>query len=262
MISGGDFPHPVRAVSWFPVSHLTRDRELVWLLLGGGPRRGCMRMSRGRRTFWVPGPDGRSLDKLSPHAEPQLFRPLDVRTWPDPLPPAAILQPPRPPLPNPKDRVRLRDRLAPAGAPPLPETIAYAAPGAITLLECEARLLRALKTDRALPDDDRAKLRVRSNWPATAPEPGDVPPEITRRWQPFEQDVGDYLTAMAWFAALSGAEKRLVRRRAAGASFIRMAEEDGGRSDEWARQQYIAAITRTWTIANDGRPGPHAMAAA
>lgn len=242
-------PSPVAVAQsrrWFPVSHLARENVPVVLLLGGGPVKGVMRRGRRHPTYWVPAADGAGLVKLAPFAEPSLWRPEDEATWPDPLPAPAVLQ--YPPLPRPEARPRAV--LAPAGAPPLPSAIAYSPAGSITLAECEARLLRALKTDRALPDTDRAKLRVRIQWPATAPEPGDYPPEISLRWQPFPEDVADYLVAMAWFAALPGFEKSLVRRRAAGASFARMAQEAGGRSDEWAKQQYVAALTRAWGIAN------------
>lgn len=244
-------PQPSLSGHWYSVSALP-ERVFVWLAITGqGPRVGCMILGRRGPRYVLRGARGEE-ERLQRHAEPTLFQPIDPTRWRFPLPPPRILQPEAPPLPPPHERRRAT--LAPAGQPPLPTAITYAAPGAITLAECEARLLRALKTDQALPDTDRAKLAVRANWPATGYEPGDYPPAINLRWRPFHEDVEDYLTAMAWFAALMGFERRLVRWRAAGFSFARIGEREGNRSDEWARQQYIGALTRAWRTANDGNP--------
>lgn len=232
---------------WFPVSGLSRERTLVWLMVAGKPVQGYMKRGRKLASWWVPAADGRGYEKVPRHAEPTLFRPLDGVAWEDPLPPPAVLQPePIPAYPA----IRQRANLAPPNAPPLPAAIPYSPRGKISLAECEARILRAIKTDRALPDTDKAKMAVRANWPATSAGPGDYPPEINLKWRPFPEDVADYLTAMGWYARLGCFEQRLIKRRALGASFLRMAEEEGGRSHEWARQQYIAAITRAWVLAN------------
>lgn len=234
---------------WFAIGALDRAEMAVWLRGATPvPVKGVMRESRRGRRYLVPGEDGRTLVAVARHHEPTLFQPLDIGRWPDPLPAPAILQPAPPPLRPPAERAKAR--LAPAGSPPLPEAIAYSPPGRIDIEECEARLIRALKTDRALPDTDKAKLAVRSQWPETAYAPGDWPPEITTRWTPFPEDVRDYLIAMAWFVRLNGFDRRLLRQRARGYSFGRMAEENGGRSDEWARQQYLGALTRGLYAAN------------
>lgn len=244
---------------YFPLSALERDKVPVWFRVYGLDVKGYLRTNkRGHRVIMVPGDDGRTMERAADHIQRDvsLWRPLDIASWPDPLPPPATLMD-LPPLPEPKARPS-GIRNAPAGEPLLPERIAYTAPPGIGYEECESRLIRALMTDRALPDTDRNKLKVRSNWPETGYGPGDYPPEIKTRWEPFKQDIADYLTAMGWFARLMGHERRLIRYRARGWGFIRIGEECGGRNDEWARQQYVRAVVRARDIANglvaDDRP--------
>ncbi len=249
-------PQPSLSGHWYSVSGLTRERTWVWMMITGqGPRLGYMVPGRGGARYVVRGPRGEE-ERVPRHATPSLFQPIAERPWPDPLPAPAVLQPDLEPLPDPSRRRKAH--LAPAGHPPLPTAIAYGPPGHIGLEECEARLLRALMTDRALPDTDRAKLGVRANWPETSYGPGDYPPGISLRWRPFPEDVQDYITAMGWFAALSKTERELVRLRAAGLSFARIGErlvpKGRGGSDELARQHYIQALTRALVIANDGHP--------
>lgn len=247
------------AVDWWAVAHLARERHIVWLKVGGVSVKGYMRaggkVGRPPR-YYVMGPDGRTPVKLAGHAEPTLWRPLEheLVAWAAKLPPPAVLQGDRGALPAlPPSLMRARFSASPQGAPLLPSAIPYSPPGAITMQECEARILRALKTDNALPNNEAAKLKVRANWPATGFGPGDYPPEISIRWRPFAEDLADYLTAMEWASKLQPAELRLVRRRALGASFTRIGDEEGGRGHEWARQQYIFAITAAWRHANRGQ---------
>lgn len=249
------------APDYYPLAALAREKVLVWLRAYETDVKGYVRVNkRGQRVIMIVGDDGRTMERAPDHLQRDvsLWRPLDAASWPDALP-AAVTMTIRAwaPLPPPQQRPR-GIRNAPAGAPLLPDKIAYAPPGQITYEECESRLIRALMTDRALPDTDRNKLKVRSNWPETGYGPGDYPPEIKTRWEPFKQDIADYLTAMGWFARLMGHERRLIRYRARGWGFIRIGEECGGRNDEWARQQYVRAVVRARDIANglvaDDRP--------
>ena len=257
------------APDYYPLAALGREKVLVWLRAYETDVKGYVRVNkRGQRVIMIVSDDGRTMERAPDHIQRDvsLWRPVDPVAWPDPLPAPAVLVAPSdahahparfPPLPAPEQRPR-GIRNAPVGAPLLPDKIAYAPPGQITYEECESRLIRTLMTDRALPDTDRNKLKVRSNWPETGYGPGDYPPEIKTRWEPFKQDIADYLTAMGWFARLMGHERRLIRYRARGWGFIRIGEECGGRNDEWARQQYVRAVVRARDIANglvaDNRP--------
>lgn len=236
---------------YFPLAALERERVLVWLALPVGEAKGYVRANKqGRRIVMLQADDG-VMERAAPHLQRDIsmWRPIDLASWPDPLPRPVTLMRDPPPLLAPELRPK-GNRNAPPGEPLLPEAIAYTAPPDIGYEECESRLIRALMTDRALPDTDRAKLKVRSNWPETGYGPGDYPPEIRTRWTPFPQDIADYLTAMAWFASLQEYERRLLRLRARGMSFVRMGEECGGRNDEWARQQYIRAVLEARNHAN------------
>jgi|GEM_PF-3799489 len=243
---------PDLAAPWYRLADLDREDELVWLrAVAGRIVKGVVRFTRKGQSVAVLTPDGRGLERVKSYAKPDLWQPFDPLAW-GPLPHPAVVQPEPPPLIRPRPA---REH-APAARPPLPEAIPYNPPGAIARAECEARLLRALKTDRALPDTDRLKLAVRTNWPETGYAPGDWPPEISLRWRPFPEDVSDYLVAMAWFARLEPFDRRLVRLRALGRSFRAIGEElrweKGAQSDEWARLRYAEAIDRALVIANRG----------
>lgn len=250
-LPGHVLDRPARATEpdWFSITHLP-ERQRVLMRNGASEFMGWMALSRrGRPIFYRVGRDGRA-EQLEAHAAPSLWRPQNAATWPWELPERAVVQPePAPPLPPPSQR-RKGIKLHLAGELPLPWAIEYAPAGKITLEHCEARLLRALKTDRFLPDRERAQMRVRVYGLETAPEPGDWPKGIELRWAPFPEDSQDYLVAMRWYAVLDKRERTLVRERAMGWSFLRMGDERG-RSDEWARQQYIGALTRAWRTSNE-----------
>jgi hypothetical protein len=244
-----DRPTPSQRVepTWYSISTLP-ENERVILRSGWGEATGWMSVSRrGRPVYYRVGRDGRP-EQLAAFATPSLWRPQNAATWPYELPEPATVQPePDPPLVPPAAR-RKGVRLLLPGELPLPTAIAYSPPHRITLEECEARLLRALKTDRYLPDRERAQLRVRVFGLDTEPAPGDWPAGISTRWSPFPQDTQDYLVAMAWFAALTKRERMLIKQRAMGWSFVRIGDERG-RSDEWAKQQYLEALVRAWRSA-------------
>lgn len=245
------FPRTPQAVEpdWYSISTLPPYERVILRHGGWGEATGWKAFSRrGQPIYYRIRPDT-SVEQLRSFATPELWRPQVPARWAGPLPePAVVTREPDPPLP-PTSKRRKVVRLALAGELPLPWAIAYSAAGDISLEECEARLLRALKTDRALPDRERQQLRVKIHQLDTEPAPGDWPMGITLRWAPFREDIHDYVTAMGWFAALSQRERRLVRERVMGWSFTRMGDERG-RSDEWARQQYIEALIKAWIVAN------------
>lgn len=113
----------------------------------------------------------------------------------------------------------------------------------------ERRLLRALATDRALPDRERSRLRVRSGWPETCPGPGDYPPEAVTRFRPTKADLDDYLVVMGWFVRLDALERRACWLRARGATWKTMGAELDCH-ERTARQRYRAAVTRLGRIAS------------
>ncbi len=128
----------------YRIADLTLPGLPVWLTVCGQEMRGLLRLTpSGKRIFRV-YTDGRHTIDLPKHAYPDLWRPIGA--WPEALPAAAVLtadvdwhsalpptRTPEPPEPThgwPYPDIRLGS----AGAPPS------------CTRECEARILRALRT--------------------------------------------------------------------------------------------------------------------
>lgn len=235
---------------WYYPTALTRDDMPVRLLVNGVERTGWRTAGR-RGPVWIVAGPNRETERL-PRWVSVLWQPLDLAAWRDPLPAVTatvvgphVAAPKPPPAPVADERPADDSQIAADG---------YALAPHIPAAECETRLLRALLTDRALPDRERAALRVRANWPPYMHEPGDYPPAVSLRWRPTKQDVDDYLVAMGWYVGLDPHERRIVRWRALGRSFKSIGQDLGGRSDEHARRAYHRALARALLIANAPAP--------
>lgn len=238
---------------WYPVSQPPPRRVLVRLYVS---RRGVMvdgwhdlRNLQGVLVPWWFEKRGRlfaPLERVLPQPtgrfSPTVWQPLDRAAWSDPLPePAGVSFGPHftPPREGP-----------PPPAPPLPAA-------SDPVAEFEARLLLAYRVDDALPDTDRAKLRVRANWPETRPGPGDYPPEQVTRFRPTPEMVADYMVVMAHAARLDARAQRCVRLKARGYGFHWIGR--GLKTDDITAQRiYRDARLRCWgfaVAAGDARSG-------
>lgn len=142
--------------------------------------------------------------------------------------------------------------------------VTYSAPGSIGVAEAEARVSRALLTDGVT-----AAIRNGVQEARASSTLADVVADILSsddddvfervQFNSLPRDHDDYLTAMAWFAALetpgqrvpghySDAERLLVWR-ARGRSWRSIAE-DLGCSDTTARRQWSGALFQIWCAAN------------
>ncbi len=111
----------------------------------------------------------------------------------------------------------------------------------------EARLVFALKVDDAMPDRERAMLRVRIQWPATSAAPGDYPTGISTRFRPTRAQIDDWYDLMCGlrYAKLSREDKLVMRMKARGAPFRSIATEIR-RNEARARTIYRAAVVECW----------------
>lgn len=125
---------------------------------------------------------------------------------------------------------------------------------AISRRSVEERVLRALKTLRALPDRGKHTQAVHSSWPDYVHEAIDAynSVEERERFQPTPRDISDYLTALSWCRHLPRNEWKLLWFRSFDLSFGLIGDYIG-RSDETARRRYEASITEVWYAANNQR---------
>lgn len=124
--------------------------------------------------------------------------------------------------------------------------------GAMLVSDVEKRVLRACKTIRALPDNEKRFQILRNNWPAVIQATEDAygyTETAFPRFRPSPADVSDCLTALAWMRAIPRREFKLVWWRSFGISFRHIGLRLG-RSDETARQRYRDAILGIWYEAN------------
>ena len=118
--------------------------------------------------------------------------------------------------------------------------------------EVEERLMRGMKTLRALPDRERRFFIVKSSSPdyireyIDAYDPDD---DIQPRFQPTPKDISDYLTALSWVRHLDRSAWKILWARSFGVSFGLIGKEIG-RSDETARKRFEVAVTDAWIAAN------------
>lgn len=134
----------------------------------------------------------------------------------------------------------------------------------VSIEDVERRVLRGIRTLGVLRDREADWLRVKACWPATLvewadllaraenPDLDDKPP----RFEPTRADLGDYLTALSWFAKLQGGrpgrlagDQRIVQRVAYEWSFEAIAREIGQHHDS-VRNRYRKSIRRCWELAN------------
>jgi hypothetical protein len=122
----------------------------------------------------------------------------------------------------------------------------------VSRTEVEDRLMRGMKTLRAVPDRERRFFIVKSSSPdyvreyLDAYDPDD---DIQPRFQPSPRDISDYLTALAWVRHLDRAAWRILWWRSFDVSFGLIGKQIG-RSDETARKRFETAITDAWIAAN------------
>lgn len=122
----------------------------------------------------------------------------------------------------------------------------------VSLLDVEDRLLRAMRTLRAMPDKDRRFFAVKSGYPAHVQEQIDAYASVEAmapRFNPSPNDVSDYLRVLSWARVLDKNAWKLVWWRSFDLSFGLIAHYIG-RSDETARRQYKGAIVDVWAAAN------------
>lgn len=118
--------------------------------------------------------------------------------------------------------------------------------------EVEERLMRAMKTLRAVPDRERRFFIIKSSSPdyvreyLDAYDPDD---DAQPRFQPTPADVSDYLTALSWVRHLDRSAWRILWWRSFDVSFGLIGKQIG-RSDETARKRFETAITDAWIAAN------------
>lgn len=235
---------------WYPIAHMPPRRAEVRLTGHGGyvvTGWHDIRMVAGKRIAWwferagrLVAPLERVLLEPTGYRSPTAWQPLDAAAWPHPLP-------------DPLSFGGFGPRWAPPAAP-IVAAETPAADAADPVTRFEARLLTAWRVDRALPDTDRAKLRVRSTWPATRPGPGDYPPEQVTRFQPSREQVADYLVVMPHIARLSRVMRRVTRLRADGYGYLAIAhvlrQREGIDQDErHARTLYRRALVACWRSA-------------
>lgn len=87
-----------------------------------------------------------------------------------------------------------------------------------------ARLMMALKTHLALPDEIRAMMRVRVYGLETISESGDWPRGIDTRWRPSRAQREDSEVVLVWFALLPKDLQEICWLRAKGFSIRAIAE--------------------------------------
>jgi hypothetical protein len=158
-------------------------------------------------------------------------------------------------LPEDRIRARMMDQPLPKrrrrGRVPAPRVTVTPAQ-AIGRSEVQTRLMRAMKTLRAIPDREKALLRLRSSSPDYIQEAGayNSEPAAERPFTPTPRDLSDYLTALSWTRHLHEKDWRVLWLRSFDFSFGLIAEFIG-RSDETARRRFDAIITDVWCTANN-----------
>jgi hypothetical protein len=118
--------------------------------------------------------------------------------------------------------------------------------------DVEDRILRAMKTLRALPDNERRFFVFRSGHPPHVQEQIDAYASVEAtvpRFRPTPADVSGYLTSLSWVRHLPRNQWQLIWWRSFELSFGLMAKYTG-QSDETVRRHYREAVTDAWVAAN------------
>ncbi len=218
---------------------------------------------------------------------PEWWQPIDPAKWqaplPNPLPPPLLVQPDTQRMVNIRARRRpaetAKDRAVEDGAPWWwdASAIVYEPPGAVTPRMAEGRLMRAL----AAPGAVGAEAAPRRQRDYALASIADARAEAEREaalsglpprdeLEPGPADLADWLTAMAWFAALDPPELRARghlpwmltieqkvlawrAQRRSWASIALMVR----RSRTWGRDAAARSLARVTRIANGVSPDPH-----
>ncbi|ABS68853.1 hypothetical protein Xaut_3625 [Xanthobacter versatilis] len=118
--------------------------------------------------------------------------------------------------------------------------------------DVERRVMRAMKTLRALPDKEARFHRVQSQWPSHVQEAMDAYGSVEAvipRFNPTPFDVTDCLHALTWVRHLEKNDWKILWWRSFELSFGTIAMYIG-RSDETARRRYRDIMIDVWTAAN------------
>jgi len=124
--------------------------------------------------------------------------------------------------------------------------------GVFTVEEVETRLMRAMKTLRAMPDRERRFFGMKSGMPEHVQDQIDAYASVevlAPRFRPSPFDVSDYLRALSWARHLQRSQWQFLWWRSFDFSFGLMAKYTG-QSDETARRRYREALTDAWVAAN------------
>ncbi|MFZ4807503.1 MAG: hypothetical protein ACOYLQ_09620 [Hyphomicrobiaceae bacterium] len=132
----------------------------------------------------------------------------------------------------------------------------------------ERRVLRAIRTLGVLRDREADWLRYKACWPATLVEWSDLlaqaeNPDLEAkpaRFEPTRSDLGDYLTALSWWARLAPGPRRPGRLRGDQLIVMLVAYEfsfksigqrmEFNRHEDTIRRRYRMAIKQCHELAN------------
>ena len=124
--------------------------------------------------------------------------------------------------------------------------------GNFSMRDVEQRLLRAMKTLRSMPDDERRHFVLRSGSPPHVQEQIDAYASVEAfapKFKPSPADVSGYLMALSWMRHQPKHMWSIVWWRSFELSFGIIGQYLG-QSDETARRKYREAITDAWQAAN------------
>jgi hypothetical protein len=124
--------------------------------------------------------------------------------------------------------------------------------------EMKARLLRACRTLRAMPDPTRKFQTLHNSWPDVVREVSEsygYTEERVPRFRPSPADVTDYLIALEWCRGLDKREFRLVWAMSYGISYhaigLRLASDRGRPySETRTREMCREVLLKCWANAN------------
>ncbi len=272
----------LQGAAWYPISTMRWARLPVRVQGHGFECAAVVRHHPTAKVLWWIALDAhmRPARPLAPYgadgdrAAPVLWQPLDAAGWPHPLP-AAVMAPPREPgqrsalpEPEPADQTQAGD-----GWPYPHLRLGQCVPPS-SVDECEARLLRALRTS-ASRETGSVGLERRSTCAdipaeyvkialryerAEALRRGDYRPEphaVRSGWTPLRRDIEDWVYALGWLDALPADDpsRRIFRMRAADPPFTFRGIADElrrgrrGASAQALQVRYRAALARVFVSA-------------
>lgn len=276
---------------WYPIASMRRHRITV-RVQGAGFE--CLAIVRdhptAKRPWWIVMTERATMDgvrmlpsePLAPYGvaahvrAPMLWQPIAAGQWPDALP-DPVRTPPRPPGQHaaPPD-AEPEDATQPGDGWPYPGLRLGQCTAPVSLEECEARLLRALRTsasretghvglDRRATCSDLIAIALKfAHFEAIMR--GDVKPDteaVRSGWTPLRRDIEDWTYALEWLRApgCGGIGQDVLMLRAADPpwSFRGAAERLSTRRKPITGQAAHAAYWRVVEAAFEGaRGGAHA----